>query len=226
MGKVIDLVGQKFGRLTVLEQSGYYTRPNGKREACWKCICDCGTTKIVRGSALRDGTTVSCGCYCREIHTIHGGCIGRKNERLYAVWTNIKGRCYTITDDAYGLYGGRGIKMCDEWHYDYGSFREWALNNGYDETAHSHQCTLDRIDPNGNYCPENCRWADPEVQQNNKRTNFIIEYCGEERTLAQWSKILDVDMIVLWSRLRKYKWTVEKAFTTPVRKRRKRGEYV
>lgn len=226
MSKVIDLVGQKFGRLTVLEQAGYYTRPNGKREAHWKCICDCGTTKIVRGSALRGGTTVSCGCYCREIHTIHGGCIGRKNERLYAVWTNIKGRCYTITDDAYELYGGRGIKMCDEWHYDYGSFREWALNNGYDETAHSHQCTLDRIDPNGNYCPENCRWADPEVQQNNKRTNFIIEYCGEERTLAQWSKILDVDMIVLWSRLRKYKWTVEKAFTTPVRKRRKRGEYV
>lgn len=224
MSKVIDLTGQKFGRLFVLERADDYIRPNGKRVIRWKCICDCGVTKIVRSSSLRDGTTVSCGCYCREIHTTHGGCAGRKNERLYAVWANIKGRCYTITDDAYELYGGRGIKMCDEWHYDYGSFREWALNNGYDETACSHQCTLDRIDTNGNYCPENCRWADPEVQQNNKRTNFIIEYCGEKHTLAQWSRILDIDMIVLWSRLRKHKWTVEKAFTTPVRKRRKRGE--
>ena len=135
----------------------------------WKCKCDCGNEKIVRGSDLTTRKTSSCGCYRKEktsvTHTIHGG----KNSRLYAVWCDIKQRCNNSNNPIYKYYGERGIKLCEEWTNDFNVFREWAIKNGYDENAKRGKCTIDRIDVNGNYEPSNCRWVSMAEQNLNKR---------------------------------------------------------
>ena len=163
----IDLKGQKFGRLLVIERKG----SNERKRALWLCKCDCGNEKIVIGDLLRNGHVKSCGCllkeYRQEKMTKHG--YGKHNEvdRLYRVWKGMKSRCYSKNAKSYKWYGARGIKVCDEWH-DYNNFREWAYKNGYDENAKIGECTIDRIDSDGDYCPENCRWVGMDIQLKNK----------------------------------------------------------
>ena len=160
---VIDLTGCKFGRLTVEKRSG----SNKRNEAMWLCKCDCGNEKIVVGKLLRNGHTKSCGCLRPDVITKHGFAKHNQVDRLYRVWKQIRCRCYNPKVKEYKYYGGRGIKMCEEWD-DYSNFREWALDNGYDENAKWGDCTIDRIDSNKNYEPNNCRWVNMKVQQNNK----------------------------------------------------------
>lgn len=168
--KVVDITGKKYGRLTVVCRVG--SSPRG--EAIWLCRCDCGGEIVVRGTHLRNGNTRSCGCLGREtrvrnghrrMHPIHN----MSKSRLYGVWSGMKKRCNCTSHRYYKNYGGRGISVCDEWANDFQAFATWALSHGYDENAPKGKCTLDRIDPDGNYCPENCRFADMEVQQNNRR---------------------------------------------------------
>ena len=200
--RVMDLTGQRFGMLTVIERAGHK-----RKRVAWRCRCDSGKEVIVCALDLRNGDTKSCGCmkgsWIAESKLKHG----MSGSRLYHVWAGMKDRCLNEKDVSYKNYGGRGIKLCNEW-MDFETFQKWALANGY-----SDKLTIDRIDVNGNYCPENCRWATWKEQANNKRNNHFIEFDGRRQTLSQWAKEIGIDCTSLLERLSKH--PLEKALTMP-----------
>lgn len=208
------LVGQTFCKLTVVDFHGY-TKGGSK---LWDCLCECGNKTVVSSHKLIIGHTKSCGCLhrdlMREMLKTHGG----TNERLYKIWWDAKRRCEKPYDKSFKWYGGRGIQFFDEWR-DYSKFREWALANGYEETAKTGDCTLDRIDVNGNYCPENCRWVPMSEQRYNCQNTIYVELNGEKYNLKQLSDMCGIPRNVLCGRIRK-KWTVERAISTPYEKRK------
>lgn len=161
-----DLTGMQFGFLTVLELEKVVGEGNRKRWY-YRCRCKCGKEKSVRADALTSGDTKSCGCWVSENPTYYKH--GLSRTRLYRVFRDMKTRCYNKNSPDYKNYGGRGITICSEWMQNYLSFKEWAENNGYDEKAKKMQCTIDRIDVNGNYEPSNCRWVSIVVQNKNRR---------------------------------------------------------
>lgn len=162
MSKIKDLTGQRFGRLVVLERVG--SDKNGK--ACWLCRCDCKKIVVCRGSSLLIGETASCGCLAREAHKTHG----YAKTRLYRIWSGMKDRCYNSSREHYDCYGGRGITACDEWLHDFAAFRDWALSHGYTDSL-----TIDRINNDGNYCPDNCRWITMKEQAQNRRPKRTLK---------------------------------------------------
>ena len=214
--KLNDLTGKKFGRLTVLSRSNNNT--NDKKPK-WICCCDCGNLTEVAGNSLISGRTKSCGCLKAETSHIilktHGGSTKNNKEKLYTIWSDIKQRCYNKNSPAYPYYGGRGITMDNIWYSSYSAFREWALNNGYDPTARRPDCTIDRIDVNGNYCPENCRWVSMKIQGNNTRKNRVLSLGDETHTVSEWSDILHINSKTIMARLN-LGWSVEDALTIPV----------
>lgn len=143
---------------------------------------------------------------------------GETNTRVHKIWSSMHERCERKSHEHFDCYGGRGIKVCEEWN-DYGKFREWALNNGYKENL-----TLDRIDVNGDYCPENCRWADWTTQQNNKRNNHNLTYRGQTKTIAEWSRVTGINKTTIRARLISG-WCVEDVLNKPVRKRLNRYKF-
>jgi len=184
MSKRLDLVNQRFGRLTVISFTGIDNNCN----SLWECKCDCGNITTVRGNFLKDGHTKSCGCDRKSSHFTHK----KSKTRLYVIWKNMKSRCYYKNNNSFKNYGERGIVVCDEWKNNYESFEKWAINNGYVESS-GYKCTIDRIDPNGNYCPENCRWVSPKEQSRNKRNTIYLEYNNQKKPLTEWCEIYNID---------------------------------
>lgn len=203
MKDVKDLTGQRFGRLTVLG------RKQNDKKNIWLCQCDCGNTAFVYKHDIVSGKTKSCGCLRREATAANRKKHGMSNSRLYRIWNAMKERCQCETNVQYSDYGGRGIAVCDEWKDDFQAFHDWAISNGYNENL-----TIDRINVNGNYCPENCRWATGKEQNANKRNNRILTYNGKSQTLQQWSEETGIEYTTLLYRI-KHGWTLEAALTVP-----------
>ena len=168
VSKKIDLRGQKFGKLTVLRENGRDKHNN----VLWLCRCECGNEVTVLGSSLRNEHTTSCGCYHRErtaeVHTTHGMC----KTHLYSVWKAMLRRAGVrkgADEETKRLYQDRGITVCDEWLV-FENFRDWALSHGYKECLQ-----IDRVNNDAGYCPENCRWATPKENVNNRRNTIRLE---------------------------------------------------
>lgn len=206
--KLIDMIGKKFGKLTVLERAEDFIGTSG-RETQWFCKCDCGNNVIVRGHNLRNGHTKSCGCAQIEVSTKHGW----HGTPIYEIYHNMKSRCYNPNYNAYKDYGGRGISICDEWlNPDTGvdTFCKWSMANGYKPGL-----SIDRINNDGNYCPENCRWTDGVTQANNRRNNIKLTLNGITHTAAEWEPIVGISAFTLYAR-KEDGWSDERALTEPV----------
>lgn len=207
-----DLSGQRFGRLVA--QKYLYTEEK-HRSAVWLCKCDCGVEIQVRADCLKNNTH-SCGCLHKDIVSVKGKnniIHGHYQHRLYNIHQGIKGRCLRPTEPAYKNYGARGITVCEEWKNSFAEFYNWAINHGYKDNL-----TIDRIDNNKGYCPENCRWTDRKTQGRNTRTNHLITYNGETRCAKEWAEILGIRYYNIWWRLRKG-WPIEKVLTKPIHRK-------
>ena len=210
--------GQRFGKLTVigLDHIQNYTRKdNGRNQRFffYRCVCDCGKETVVQKSDLTKGGTKSCGCGMNPI--IHG----QTGTRLFIVWEGMKRRCNAKKGINYKNYGKRGIKVCDEWQ-EFQPFYDWAMANGYDENAKRGQCTIDRIDNNKGYSPDNCRWVNQTVQARNTRKNRLITYNNETHCISEWAEIFNISPNVLYTRIFINKWDIERALTQSTERRK------
>lgn len=185
-----NLIGLKFGKLIVVDFVGI--NKNGRR--LWKCNCECGNTTNVSGSLLVNGTTSSCGCLIgkkyKNVDVVKEAIeepFGKSRTSLYKVWTSMKNRCNNPNNSNYSRYGERGIKVCDEWENNYEIFKRWALTNGYDNDL-----SIDRIDNEGNYEPNNCRWVNMKEQSNNTRRNRQVTYKGMTKNLIEWAEYYNI----------------------------------
>ena len=211
MGKCIDLTGQKFGRLTVIKRAENCVRSDGRTRVRWLCKCDCGNEIVVLADSLKNDKTKSCGCFQKEktkkSNTKHGCC----KERIYRIWCNMKTRCNNEKSMDYCNYGGRGVSLYSVWQdsfkafYDYVSKLEHFNEDGY---------TLDRIDNNGNYEPDNVRWADRKTQNENRRNNCFVTHNGKTQTLTQWAEVTGINYQKLWVRINYLHWDTDKALST------------
>lgn len=203
MSKFIDITGNRYNHLQVIEK--HETLKGGI--VVWKCLCDCGNYTYVRGKNLKNGAVKSCGCIMHNepYNVTHNS----SKTALYRRWQSMKSRCYNKNFPGYKNYGGRGIRVCDEWKNSFEKFRDWALS-----TMDNENLTLERIDNNGNYCPENCRWATIKEQANNRRSCLIFEYNGKKQNLLQWCNELKLDYKLVHNRLYKLHWSFEKAISS------------
>jgi len=213
MPRIHDLTGNKFGRLLVISKA-----PSKGKNSVWHCLCDCGKEVDVRADCLMSGASQSCGCLCREKsgervkqikpHTIHG----KSNTRLWAIWMGMKARCYNPNVEKFKNYGSRGIKICDGWLSDFKSFYDWAVENGYDDSL-----SIERINVDGDYCPDNCTWIPMSEQRLNKTNSHFVTINGETKILHEWLKITGVPPWVFYKRVNDG-WPEELAATKEYRK--------
>lgn len=197
-----NLKGKIFGYWTVIERAENHPTT---RSAQWLCECECGTRRIIRASQLKSGKSKSCGCHKNDYNKTHGG----KGTRLYEIWRQMRYRCENPNNQAYEKYGARGITVCEDWH-DFAMFRKWAMENGYKDSL-----SIDRIDNDKGYSPDNCRWETSRVQMNNRRMCHVLEYGGEKLTVSQWAEKLGVPRSTLMNRIKRG-WDIEKVLKTPV----------
>lgn len=207
MGKVKDVTGQRFGRLTVIRFVEVKDR-----QAFFECVCDCGNHTIVSGHNLRRGHTKSCGCLLKEyLHKSKCTCKthNMKNTRIYKIWANMKARCRNTTCADYKNYGGRGISYCKEWE-KFEPFYEWAMANGYKDDL-----TIDRIDVNGGYEPSNCRWVSRLIQGRNKRNTKYVTIDSETKSVSEWAHIYGLPRSLVYQRLL-HGWDALDALQVPI----------
>lgn len=198
-----DIIGVKFGRATTLRQF----RENGYTKI--ECICDCGNKFITNRPSLVCGNTNSCGCLQKEMLLKSSITHGMSGTRIHGIWNDMKSRCNLTTNQNYHRYGGRGIKVCSEWSglNGFENFYEWSINNGYRDIF-----SIDRIDNNGAYSPDNCRWSDMITQCNNRRNSKFLEYKGQTKTLSQWVRELNLKYPRTYHRIFILGWSVKDAF--------------
>ncbi len=201
-----DIIGKRFGRLTVIKFSH---RDKSKKHIFWLCKCNCGNIIKTTKDRLQKGDTKSCGCLRKELTQLRFTKHKMSGSSIYHRWQHMKNRCLKIDDKAYKNYGGRGIKVCDRW---------LKFENFYEDMSIGYkiELTLDRIDNNGNYCKENCRWATRKEQGRNTRRNKIITYQRKTLCMKEWAKELNMKYGCLWYRLNAG-WSIEKAFTQKVK---------
>lgn len=205
-----EIIGKRFGRLIVEKRTDDYITPSGGAHKKYMCLCDCGAYVEVIKEHLTSGRQRSCGCLRRENGIATHG---ETHTRLYKIWGNMCNRCSNPNNPAWERYGGRGIFVCNEWR-NFECFRDWANANGYKDNL-----TIDRIDNNMGYNPQNCRWVNAFVQANNKRNNHLIEYDGQTMTLGEWAKNLHIPYKTLHRRVTFLGWEIERAFNQPLRSR-------
>lgn len=204
-----DLTGQQFGRLTALGPVG----KSPKGSILWLCRCDCGACVSVTSDSIVSGHTQSCGCLHRERTIKANATHGLSGHRLHMTWTLMVQRCTNPNNPEYVNYGGRGIKVCDEWRHNFQAFYDHVSNlPNYGEEGYS----LDRIDNGKGYSPGNVRWATGSEQMRNSRRTHLIEFRGKTQCVTAWAEELGIDPNTLSSRLLYLSWTVERALTTPV----------
>ena len=196
-----DLIGRRFGRLTVVEYIGVDKRHN----AMWRCVCDCGGVKNVSSCSLNTGKVRSCGCLQREsginVQKIGISVVrthGDSRKRLYRIWKDMRRRTTNPHRHNYMRYGGRGIRVCQEWTDSYESFKSWALSHGYDDGL-----SIERIDNDGDYCPENCRWATKKEQSNNRSTSVHYTHKGKTAPVTEWAEITGVPYTTILNRMKR-----------------------
>lgn len=217
-----NIAGQRFGKLVVVSQAPSRIKPSGEKAIRWNVVCDCGNSFETNGSGLRNGAIHQCPLCRRKQQAnaikTHGG----TDTRLYDVWAGMKQRCYNPNMKAYAKYGGRGITICDEWLGENGfsNFRAWAMTNGYDENAPHGECTIDRIDNDRGYSPDNCQWISMAEQNKNRHASVQpprkpIEIDGQKKSLRQWCKIYNMNYSCVSQRVNKWGWDIKTALTTP-----------
>lgn len=192
-GNIDDLSGKRYGRLLVLSLF-----PTKRGDAYFECICDCGNKKVVKGVNLKRGSVKSCGCL-RDEYEPRNKTHGMSNTRLFRIWVGMKQRCTNKNNKKYKIYGERGIKVSEEWLGENGfeNFKNWSNNNGYTD-----KLTIDRINVNGNYEPNNCRWVTAKEQANNTRSTIFITYNGETKPASEWAEIIGIRQDTLTRRKR------------------------
>jgi len=208
-------IGQKFGRLTVIG-FGESVTTDGLHQVTWDCQCACGN--IIRGRRPRNvksGQTRSCGCLKQEQNTKnladHRRTHGMSETRIFGIWEKMRDRCNNPNTPAYKNYGGRGIKVCPEWDASFEAFWDWARHNGYQDDL-----TIDRIDNDGDYCPNNCKWVTRTEQQRNKRNIRYVEVCGERMPLKTACEKLGVPYKAVHLRITRRGWDIDRALHTPI----------
>lgn len=186
--------GDKFGRLTALRCAGR----NKWHDQLWECECECGKVKTVAAGKLKSGHTRSCGCLALDMRAkqleTHGITTGGK-PRTFTIWSGMKARCLNPKSVSYPNYGGRGVGICAEW-LEFKAFHEWAVSNGYADGLQ-----LDRIDNDGNYCPDNCRWVTRSENQRNTRRTHLITLDGRTQCAAAWIKELGISKTTFYTAL-------------------------
>lgn len=211
---VDDIIGTRYNKLVAISFSHIKEYPRKGRVATtkanyWEFKCDCGNHVTLSLDSVKSGGSMSCGCWRKEAsrinNTTHGQASNGKQSRLYQIWAQMKRRCDLPTATAYSDYGGRGIRVCDDWSNSFEEFEQWALANKYQENL-----TIDRRENDGNYEPENCRWSDRTTQANNRRSNRIVIYNNVEMSVSELSRHTGVVYSLLLSRLDRG-WSVEDA---------------
>lgn len=195
--RLVDLIGKRFGELTVLGRA-----PDRMRRRRWLCICSCGTTKIIEGMALKQGKTRSCGCHQGRI--IHGHNRGYTASRTHRSWSTMKTRCLDHNNSGFKFYGARGIQICERWM----DFQNFLADMG----ERPPNTSIERRDNNGNYEPGNCYWATRAEQSNNTRRNIWLEHQGQRHTVSVWARKVGLAPSTLATRIKRG-WSVERALT-------------
>lgn len=210
---------EKYNSLEIIEKY-YKANKNNKKRMYALCKCECGSTKEVRYDSVKSEKTKSCGCLHLEaaIKNFSSKYTHKKSStRLYKIWTDMKQRCFNPANNRFNNYGGRGVNMCDEW-LSFEVFYEWSMHNGYSDFL-----TIDRIDNNKPYLPNNCRWVDNKTQCNNRSTNIIVEYKGDEITLKQLSEKIGIEYSVINARYNRGDRSIERLCRATGKDRNNKG---